>query len=134
MTVAPGLLDRRLSFYERQDGGANGFQRPVYVKTGEFWGRIDDMADQQTVPLSPQAHIESRTTAAATVADYVDVSKFGVVRIGAGPLYYIRGVFQQRAIRCQRLALESVDPTAVSTFDVIEDVEVRDGTHLVTGV
>lgn len=127
----PGLLDRRLAFYERQDAGADGFQRPVYVKTGTYWGRIDDTADQQTVPLAPQAHIESRTTAAATVADYVPVPKFGVVRIGEGALYYIRGVYQQRAIRCNRIALEAIDPTDLATFDIYEDVEVTDGTHLV---
>ena len=130
----PGLLDRRLSFYERQDAGADGFQRPVYVKTGTYWGRIDDTADQQTVPLAPQAHIESRTTAAATVADYVPVPKFGVVRIGEGTLYYIRGVYQQRAIRCNRIALEAIDPTDLATFDIYEDVEVTDGTHLVNPV
>ena len=132
MTVAPGLLDRRVAIYERQDGGANGFQRPVYVKTGTWWGRIDDTADAQDVPLSPQAHMESRTNAAATVADYVPVSKFGVIRIDDGPLYYVRGVFVQRALRCQRLTLEAVDPTDVASFDVFEDVEVQDGTHLVT--
>lgn len=131
MSVVPGLLDRRIAIYERTDGGANGFQRPVYVLTGTYWGRIDDTADQQTVPLSPQAHIESRTTAAATVADYVPVPKFGVVRIGTGPLYFIRGVFQQRALRCQRIALEAIDPTDLATFDVFEEVEVQDGTHLV---
>ena len=129
--ITPGLLDRRLTFYERQDGGADGFQRPVYVKTGEYWGRIDDTADQQTIPLSPQAHVESRTTAVATVADYVDVSKFGVVQIDAGPLYYVRGVFLQRALRCQRITLEAIDPNESATFAVYEDVEVLDGTHLV---
>ena len=130
MSVAPGLLDRRLSFYERQDAGANGFQRPVYVKTGEYWGRIDDTADAQDVPLSPQAHMESRTNAAATVADYVPVSKFGVVRIGEGPLYYVRGVFQLRALRCQKITLEAVDPTDYAVFEIYENVEVLDGTHL----
>ena len=130
--ITPGLLDRRLTFYERQDGGADGFQRPVYVKTGEYWGRIDDTADQQTIPLAPQAHIESRTTAVATVADYVVVSKFGLIRIDTGPLYYVRGVFLQRALRCQRVALEAIDPNESATFAVFEDVEVLDGTHLVT--
>lgn len=130
--ITPGLLDRRLTFYERQDGGADGFQRPVYVKTGEYWGRIDDTADQQTIPLAPQAHIESRTTAVATMADYVVVSKFGLIRIDTGPLYYVRGVFLQRALRCQRVALEAIDPNESATFAVFEDVEVLDGTHLVT--
>lgn len=129
--ITPGLLDRRLTFFERQDGGADGFQRPVYVKTGEYWGRIDDTADQQTIPMMPQAHVESRTTAVATVADYVAVAKFGVVRIDDGVLYYVRGVYLQRALRCQRVTLEAVDPTAVATFALYEGLEVHDGTHLI---
>ena len=132
MTVAPGLLDRRLTLYERRDGGANGFGRPVYVKTGEWWGRLDDTADAQEIPLAPQGHVESRTAGVATVADYVDVPKFGVLREGDGPLYLIRGVYLQRALRCQRITLEAIDPTEFSTFDVFEDVDVRDGYHLVT--
>ena len=129
--ITPGLLDRRVSLYQRQDGGADGFQRPVYVKSGEYWGRIDDTADQQTIPLAPQAHVENRTTAVATVADYVEVPKFGVLRIDDGPLYYVRGVFVQRSLRCQRVSLEAIDPTQVATFALYEGVEVQDGTHLV---
>jgi hypothetical protein len=133
VTVAPGLLDRRLTLYERQDGGADGFGRPVYVKTGEWWGRLDDTADSQEIPLAPQSHLESRTAAVATVADYVDVPKFGALREGTGPLYLIRGVYLQRALRCQRVTLEAIDPTAYATFTIFEDVEVHDGYHLVTG-
>jgi hypothetical protein len=133
MTVMPGLLDRRISIYERQDAGADGFQRPVYVKTLERWGRIDDTADSQTVPLAPQAHMESRTTAMATLADYVEVPKFGLLRENDGPLYYVRGTFVQRALRCQKVTLEAIDPTQAASFAVFEDVEVLDGTHLITG-
>lgn len=132
MTVIPSLLDRRISIYERQDAGADGFQRPVYVKTLERWGRIDDTADSQTVPLAPQAHVESRTTAVATLADYVPVPRFGLLRENQGPLYYVRGAFQQRALRCQKVTLEAIDPEQSATFVVYEDVEVTDGTHLVT--
>ena len=133
MTVVPGLLDRRISIYERQDAGADGFQRPVYVRTIVRWGRIDDIADAQTVPLAPQAHMESRTTAVATLADYVEVPKFGILREDEGPLYYVRGTFVQRALRCQKVTLEAVDPTQSASFALFDDVEVLDGTHLITG-
>ena len=132
MTVAPGLLDRRLTLYERQEGGGGGFGRPVYVKTGEWWGRLDNTADAQEIPLAPQSHLESRTAAVATVADYVEVPKFGALREGDGPLYMIRGVYLQRALRCQRLTLELVDPTEYVTFEIYEAVEVKDGYHLLT--
>lgn len=132
MTVAPGLLNQRVTFYARQDGGADGFARPVYVKTGTYWGRLDDTADAVTIPGAPSAHMESRTSAVATVMDSVPVPTYGIARIGDGPLYYIRGVYLKRVLRCQKLTLEAVDPTAVATFDVFEGVEVQDGTHLVT--
>ena len=132
MTLMPGLLDRRLTFWERTEGGADGFSRPVYVKVGEFWGRLDMTADAEQIPLNPQAHIESQTQATATVADYVNVPKFGIVRDGNGPLYFTRGVVLLRALRCQRITLEAIDPTEYGTFTLFEDVDVRDGYHLVT--
>lgn len=133
MTVAPGLLDRRVTLYARQDNGADGFIRSVYVKTGTWWGRIDDTSDTQTIPGAPMAHVESRTNAVATVSDAVPVPKFGIARIDDGPLYFVRGVFLKRALRCQKLTLEAVDPTASATFEVYESVDVLDGVHLVEG-
>ena len=132
MTVTPGLLDRRLTLWERREGGADGFSRPVYVRIGEYWGRLDEIADDEQIPLSPQGHIESQTRATATVADYVVVPKFGIVREGNGPLYFTRGTILLRALRCQRITLEAIDPTEFSTFAMFEDVDVRDGYHLVT--
>ena len=136
MTVTPGLWGRRLTFYQRQEAGADGFSRPVYVKTGEWWGRLDDTSDAQEIPLDPQTHMESRTDAAAHVADYVPVPKFGVCRDTTtatdGPLYLIRGVYLQRALRQQRITLETIDPTDYGTYTLYEDVEVRDGFHLLT--
>ncbi len=132
MTVAPGLLDRRLTFWERRETGADGFARPTYVKIGEYWGRLDETADDQQIPLNPQGHMESQTQATATVADYVTVPKFGIVRDGDGPVYFTRGVVYKRALRCQTITLEAIDPTEFSTFALFEDVDVRDGYHLVT--
>lgn len=139
MTLTPGLLDQRLTFYARQDNGADGFIRPVYVRTGTYWGRLDETADAQTIPAAPAAHMELRASAVATVMDGVPVPDYGVVRVGTGadvdtgtgPLYYVRGVVRKRIQRCQKITLEAVDPTALGTFDVFEPVEVLDGTHLV---
>jgi len=88
MYVAPGLLDRRIGFYTRSDDGADGFQRPLYTKTGVYWGRIDATANAFTVAGAPQGHTDSRTTLMATVADYVPVDPFGVVKEeGASVIY-----------------------------------------------
>lgn len=132
MYVAPGTLNQRLRFYRKTDAGADGFTRPVYVYTGEFWGRIDATSDNQTVPLSPQSHVESRTSATATVADYVSIDPYGILRVdNAGPLYFVRGIVLVRQLRCQRITLEAIDPTASATFSVYEDEDVLDGVHLV---
>jgi len=149
-------MDQRVRLYRRVEAGADGFARPVYVFTAEYWGRIDDTADSQTVPLSPQAHVESRTTATATMADYVDVPRFGLMRIGtvangqghrhghggghggwpvddtlASPLYFVRGVHVVRQLRCVRVALEAITPTEFASFTLYEDEDVLDGVHLV---
>lgn len=129
MTVAPGLLDRRLQVYERRDNGADGFVRPVMVLLGEWWGRIDAIADAQTVPLSPQSHVEARQTARATVADYVPTPATGAIRIdGTGDVYWVRGVVPLRAMRAKRLDLEWIDPTEASTFVGFEAQPVH-GVH-----
>jgi len=135
MYVAPGLLDQRLAFYTRGEDGANGFTRPTYTKAGTYWGRIDATANAFTVAGSPQGHIDNRTTLMATVADYVPVDPYGVVKEeGGSVLYFVRGVYPVRQMRCQQLALEEVDPTTYAEFAAFDPVVVDDGVHLlVTG-
>lgn len=129
----PGLLDRRLAFYEPRDGGAGGFVRTVYVLTGTWWGRLDETADQETVPLAPHAHVEGRTTGVVTVSDTVPVPRGGVVRdVQGGALYSIRGIVPKRAARCQYVPVEHVSPTDFATYSLYDAVDVLDGVHLVT--
>lgn len=130
--ITPSLCDRRLTFYAPHDAGGDGFARTVYAMVGTYWGRIDDIASAQDVPSTPQTHMDQRVTARATVASYVPVPVHGYVRIDSGPLYAIRGVFQQRQLRAQRLDLEYIDPTASATFAGIEALDVTDGIHLTT--
>lgn len=128
--IAPGLLDRRVAIYTMQDSGAYGFARPTLVWQGEFWARIDDTADTLTVPLSPQQHVESRVTARATVADYVDIPPRGMLReVNSEDLYFVRGVVYQRALRCKRVDLERVEPTQAASFIGFDSQPVTDGWH-----
>lgn len=132
MYVAPGLLDQRLRVYTREDAGADGFQRPVYVFAGEWWGRIDATADTQTVPLSPQAHVETRTAAVAYLADHIPITTTGILRVdNLPPLYFVRGIVKVRALRLQRVELEAIAPTAYAQFTLYEDEDVLDGVHVV---
>jgi hypothetical protein len=132
MTVAPGLLDQRLSFYERTDAGADGFVRPTYVRTATYWGRVDATSNAFTVVGAPQSHTDNRTSLVATVADYVTVDPFGLVRVEGDPaLYFVRGVYAVRALMLQQITLDAVDPTAYATFTIYEAAEVDDGVHLV---
>lgn len=130
MYVAPGLLDQRLTFYERQEAGADGFIRPVYVQTGVYWGRLDIIADQQNVGTAPQAHIDSRFNAVATVAIYVAVDPFGIVKVeGDGSLYHVRGVYAVRQTQAQQISLEKLTPEDSAAFVAYEPTEVLDGYH-----
>lgn len=134
MYIAPGLLDKRLTFYRRDQDGGDGFARSVYVKTGTYWGRIDASSSRQNVASSPMAHMDIRTTLSATIADYVDVDPYGLVKQeGDDTLYYVRGVVTMRQLQGQRVDLESVDPTASATFTLYDPAEVMDGEHLLLG-
>lgn len=133
MTVAVGLMDRRIVFYRPEDGGADGFARTVYVRDGEWWGRIDDTADVEQVPLSPQAHVEGRISGVATVADYASVPRGGLARVaGSDTLYHVRGIVAKRAVRAQFVTLEAIEPTAYGEYDIYDALDVLDGLHLVT--
>lgn len=132
MYIAPGLLDRRLQFFTRAEDGADGFARPVYTRVGTYWGRIDAMSDQFTPAGSPQGHIDSRTSLVATVADYVDVNPFGIVKDeDETPIYFVRGVIELRQLMCKQLTLEEVDPTTYGLFTGSDPNSVADGVHLI---
>ena len=73
MTMVAGRLDQRVTLWERQDNGGDGFARPVYVKTGTWWGRVDAVSDRQRVPQSPQCTVDYATDARMTVADYARI-------------------------------------------------------------
>lgn len=130
MYVAPGLLDQRLTFYQRQEAGADGFVRPVYVNTGVYWGRLDIMSDSQNVGTAPQAHVDSRSSVVATVAMYVEVDPFGIVKVeGDESLYHVRGVYPVRQTQAQRITLEKLTPEESAAFVGYEPAEVLDGYH-----
>jgi hypothetical protein len=132
MTIAPGLLDRRVRLYAPSNEGADGFVRTVYVRVGEWWARLDETADAEQVPLSPQAHLEGRIAGVLTVADYVPVPRGGIAREANGTqLFHVRGIVQQRAIRAQRVTVEAIDPAQWNEYNVYDDLEVLDGTHLI---
>lgn len=134
MYIAPGLLDTRLTFYRRDENGGDGFARSIYVKTGVYWGRIDASSQRQNVGASPMAHVDVRTTLSATVADYVVVDPYGLVKQeGDDTLYYIRGVIAMRQLQGQRIDLEAIDPSAYATFTLYDPAEVMDGEHLLLG-
>jgi hypothetical protein len=133
MTMVAGRLDQRVSFWAREDAGADGFVRPVYVYMGTYWSRIDRTAQTQNVGTEPQAEINYRAQARATVADYVDVPLNGLLKLEGDPTaYFVRGVITQRQLRSQRLDLEVVTPQETVEFVGFEGLPTTDGVHLVT--
>jgi hypothetical protein len=132
VTVSPGLLDRRVRLYAPADGGADGFVRTVYVLTGEWWARLDETADAEQVPLSPQSHVEGRIAGVLTVADYVPVPRGGIAReVDSQQLFHVRGIVAQRALRAQRVTVEAIAPAQHGEYDIYDDVDALDGTHLI---
>lgn len=130
MYIAPGTMDQRLRFYRRTETYPDGMVRPVYVLTEERWGRVDDTAQRASVSMSPQAHVEHRTDAVATIATGIVVDPNGLVRVGAR-LYFVRGVITLRQLRGQQVTLEAIDPTEYAVFELYEGEDVLDGLHLV---
>jgi hypothetical protein len=133
MTMVAGRLDQRVSFWAREDAGADGFVRPVFVYMGTYWGRIDHTAQTQNVGTEPQAEINYRSPARATVADYVDVPLNGLLKLEGDPTaYWVRGVITQRQLRSQRIDLEVMTPLETIEFVEFEGLPITDGVHLVT--
>ena len=89
MTMVAGRLDQRVSFWAREDAGADGFVRPVFVYQGTYWGRIDHTAQTQNVGTEPQAEINYRSPARATVADYVAAHECAhLIEANHGPRFW----------------------------------------------
>jgi hypothetical protein len=132
MYIAPGTADQRLRFYRRTETHLDGMSRPVYQFTAERWGRVDDTSQRASVSMSPQAHLEHRTDAVATIADNIAVDPNGLVKWGDA-LYFVRGVITVRQLRCQQLTLEAISPSEYAVFDLYDGEDVLDGLHLVDG-
>lgn len=131
--MVAGRLDQRLSFWAREDGGADGFVRPVYVYQGTYWGRVDVTGASENIGNEPQSHVSYRSAARGTVADYVAVPLNGIVRIEDDTaVYWVRGVVRLRQLRAQRLDLQVVTPTEVVEFAGFEGLSTLDGVHLLT--
>lgn len=129
--ITPGLMDQRVRLYEQRDGGADGFTRPVYVCTGEWWGRLDAITETEVVPSAPQSHSAYRMGAVATVADYVPIPLFGVLRVtGEDTVYAVRGWCVVRALRCAKVTLDAIAPAQWQSYELVEDIEVGNGMHL----
>ena len=133
MTMVAGRLDQRLTLWERQDTGGDGFVRPVYVRVGTYWGRVDATVDRQRVAQSPQTAVDYTTDARMTVADYVPVPRFGCVSIeDETTLYWIRGIQERRQLRELRVDLQGLHPEASVEFATYDPAPVTDGVHLIT--
>lgn len=133
MTMVAGRLDQRVTLWERQDTGGDGFTRPVYVRVGTYWGRVDPVVDRQRIAQAPQTAVDYTTDARMTVADYVPVPRHGCVRVeGEDTLYWVRGVQERRQLRELRVDLQGLHPEESVEFATYDPVRVTDGVHLIT--
>lgn len=118
--------------YAPRDSGAGGFGRPVYDFTVERWGRVDPLTAAETVAYAAATHTEYRVTSKGSVAIETEVPESGLVRVGA-LLYWVRGIVEVRVHRRRELALERIDPTAYTDFDLVDTPPTDNGVHLIYG-
>jgi len=131
--MVPGRLDQRVTLWERQELGGDGFVRPVYVRTGTYWARVVATVDRERIAQAPQSAVDYTTDARMTVADYVAIPRHGCVTVeGDTTLYWIRGVQTRRQLREQRVDLQGLHPEEHVEFQDYDPVVVTDGVHLLT--
>lgn len=132
MTVAPGLLDRRLRVYAKTEAGADGFSRPLWVFVFERWGRLDVTSNGLEI-VSTQSNREQNVAAKVTFADGVTVPAEAVIRDTAdsgGLLWLVTGAVRVRQTRTIRVMVVLI-ADSVTAYPTMEAAEVLDGVHLI---
>lgn len=132
MTVAPGLLDRRLRCYAKTEAGADGFSRPLWVFAFERWGRLDVTSDALEI-VSTQSHREQAVGAKVTFADGVTVPAESIIRDAGdtgGLLWLVTGAVRVRQTRALSVSVVSVADSHTA-YPTMEAVEVIDGVHII---
>lgn len=119
----PGLRDQRIRLYAREDHGADGFPRPLYVFVGEWWGRLDVGSSNTRIGSSPQSAFEDQDTARLTLAYYAEVPSDGIALVGE-TAFMIRGTVRDRltwrtTVTVDRVATDRV--ARYTTYDAVGD-------------
>jgi hypothetical protein len=128
MSTAIGLRDQRLRLYERREEGSDGFSRPVFYFSGEWWGRIDTVS-AMTRELSGAGAFVHGVTMAALFSDEITVPINGVLRDGED-IYFITSVYKARLLRRIIVGLEALTHEQVQVLQLY-DVDPVNGTHIV---
>lgn len=132
MTVAPGLLDRRLRVYAKTEAGADGFTRPLWVFLFERWGRLDVTSNALEI-VSTQSNREQNVMGKATFADGVTVPAEAVIRDttdSGGLLWLVTGTVRARQTRTNSVMVVAITDS-VTAYPTMESAEVLDGLHLI---
>lgn len=119
----PGLRDQRVRLYAREDHGADGFPRPLYVFTGEWWGRLDVGSATSRIGSSPQSAFEDQGTGRLTLAYYAVVPSEGIALVGE-TAFLIRGSVRDRltwrtTVNVDRVATDRV--ARCTEYDAVGD-------------
>jgi hypothetical protein len=127
---AAGLRDQRLRVYRRDDAGADGFSRPVFVFDGEWWGRLDAAPASTRTGQQPMAAYEMQSDARATVAYEIHIPADGLVLVD-GVAFLVRGVVRDRLLWRTDISLSRVASDAVTISTKYETPGELGGYHLV---
>jgi hypothetical protein len=127
---SPGLRDQRVRIYHRQDVGADGFPRVVYVFLAEWWGRLDGAPATTRTGQAPQASAEMQTEARLTLAYYAEVPETGLALVD-GVAYLVRGIVRDRLTRRTEVTLSRVASDTVTRYLQYDGEGSSGGYHLV---
>jgi hypothetical protein len=127
---AAGLRDQRLRVYRREDAGAEGFSRPVFVFDGEWWGRLDAAPASTRTGQQPMAAYEMQSDARATVAYEIHIPADGMVYVD-GLAFLVRGVVRDRLLWRTEITLARVASDTVTISSKYDTQGELGGYHLV---
>ncbi len=128
---ATGLRDQRVRIYSLTNQGTEGEVRSVFNFSMERWARLDDSA---AAVRAAQDRLQMHLDAACefgqdsgTVVPCPGILKNKLT----GECWWVRGVYGVRNLRRVVVGLERVTVEEFATFQVFEDQDTKDGTHLV---
>lgn len=127
--MSAGLRNQRIRLYRRVSAGSDGMIRPVFMFTGEWWGRLEE---SRASSWQSMERIQMTSGGAAEFSDEVDVPTNGIaVDTGNGQAWWIRGITNAKTTRRKLVQIDRISDEEFTTMTLYDSQSQMDGTHLV---